>query len=212
MNKDKKNSNEIKIERNTEEKYEGMDEIPAAETEPAAQTAEAGPANDTASAEMEKLSAAVKELTDKISALEQENLDLKEKVLRKAAEFENYKRRTEKEKFEIAEFAAMPLVKKVLSVYDDLERSLVHIADSANVDAIKEGLNLVVSKFSKMLEEEKIKKIDAKGKPFDFNFHEALLQQKAEGVEPHTVLEVVEAGYTYRDKVIRHAKVIVSEE
>ncbi|MGE5362877.1 MAG: nucleotide exchange factor GrpE [Bacteroidota bacterium] len=211
MNKDKKNSNEIKIER-AEEKNEGINEIPDSENGQAGQAAEAGLKHDTASAEMEKLNAAVKELTDKISALEQENLDLKEKVLRKAAEFENYKRRTEKEKFEIAEFAAMPLVKKVLSVYDDLERSLVHITDSANVDAIKEGLNLVVSKFSKMLEEENIKKIDAKGKPFDFNFHEALLQQKAEGVEPHTVLEVVETGYTYRDKVIRHAKVIVSEE
>lgn len=161
---------------------------------------------------LSELEARVKELTEKAEAYEKENAELKDKLIRRAAEFDNYKRRTEKEKYEIAEFAATPFIKKILSVYDDMERSLNHMDKATNVDAIKDGLKMVFTKFNKVLDEEGVKKIEAKGSPFDFNFHEALLQQKAEGVEPHTVLEVVEAGYTYHDKVIRHAKVIVSEE
>jgi len=64
----------------------------------------------------------------------------------------------------------------------------------------------------RILDAQGVKKIEAAGKPFDVDFHEALMQQKSDGVEPHTVLEEVESGYIYKDRVIRHAKVIVSEE
>lgn len=153
-----------------------------------------------------------KALREESENLAKEVSEVKDKLLRKAAEFENYKRRTEQEQLNWLKYAAESFIVKILPIYDDLERSLSHAKDASNVDALKEGLNMVLNKFGRVLEEQGVKKIDAKGKPFDFNYHEALLQQTVPGVAPHTVLEVVEPGYIYKDKVIRHAKVIVSDE
>lgn len=150
------------------------------------------------------------DLKTKVDALQKEADEFKDKLLRKAAEFENFKRRTENDQLNLINYAAESFILKILPVYDDLERSLIHIDDENTHEAVKEGLKMVYNKFSKILEEQGIKKIDAKGKPFDVNYHEALMQQKAEGVAPHTILEEVEAGYMYKDKVLRHSKVIVS--
>jgi len=155
----------------------------------------------------------------KITELEKQNSELKDTLLRKAAEFENYKRRNENDQLNILKYAAESFIRNILPVYDDLERSLSHIDDENNpaspaggIDATKKGLLLVFEKFGKILENQGIKRIDAKGKPFDVHLHEALMQQSAEGVAPHTVLDVLEPGYMYKDRVLRHAKVIVSSE
>ncbi len=149
---------------------------------------------------------------NKIEQLEQQINDLKDTLLRKAAEFENYKRRSEKEKESLLEYAAESFIVKMLQIYDALGRSLQHIEKGDNNDSIKEGIKMVYDKFTKTLDAQGVKKIEAKGTPFDFNLHEALLRQPVEGVEPDTVIEEVEAGYLYKDKVIRHAKVVVSQE
>ncbi len=161
----------------------------------------------------------LKALADKIAEIEKQNSELKDALLRKAAEFENYKRRNENDQLNIIKYAAESFIRNILPVYDDLERSLSHIDEPANTaaspggfDSTRKGLMLVFEKFGKILENQGVKKIDAKGKPFDVHFHEALMQQPAEGVAPHTVLEVLEPGYMYKDRVIRHAKVIVSQE
>jgi molecular chaperone GrpE len=86
-----------------------------------------------------------------------------------------------------------------------------HLNES-NLDSIKDGLKLVIDKFKKTFEEQGIKKIESKGKAFDVDFHDALLQQPSADVPPDTVLEEVEPGYMFKDKVIKHAKVIVSKE
>ena len=151
-------------------------------------------------------------LQGKIVELEKQTAELKDSLLRKVAEFENYKRRNENEQMNLLKYAAEPFIKSVLSVYDDLERSLSHIDDENSFESTKKGLQLVFDKFNKTLDAQGIKKIDAKGQPFDVHFHEALMQQPVEGVAPHTVLDVIEHGYLYKDKVIRHAKVIVSAE
>ena len=154
----------------------------------------------------------IQKLKEKIKELEAEKEELKDSLIRKVAEFENYKRRTENDQLNLIKYAAEPFIVSVLQVYDDLERSLKHAEESNNSDSLKEGLKLVFNKFTKVLEEQGVEKIKAKGEPFDFNLHEALMQQPAQGVPPHTVLEEVEPGYKYKDKVIRHAKVIVSQE
>lgn len=155
----------------------------------------------------------------KIAELEKQNSELKDALLRKAAEFENYKRRNENDQLNILKYAAESFIRNILSVYDDLERSLLHIDEANNpaspaggFDSTKKGLLLVFEKFGKILENQGVKRIDAKGKPFDVHLHEALMQQPAEGVAPHTVLDVLEPGYMYKDRVLRHAKVIVSSE
>ncbi|MDP3582260.1 MAG: nucleotide exchange factor GrpE [Ignavibacteria bacterium] len=151
-------------------------------------------------------------LQGKIVELEKQTAELKDSLLRKVAEFENYKRRNENEQMNLLKYAAEPFIKSVLSVYDDFERSLSHIDDENSFESTKKGLLLVFDKFNKTLDAQGVKKIEAKGQPFDVHFHEALMQQPVEGVAPHTVLDVIEPGYLYKDKVIRHAKVIVSAE
>lgn len=149
---------------------------------------------------------------EKINQLETEVLEFKDKLLRKAAEFENYKRRTENDQMNLLTYAAESFIKKLLPVVDDFERSLQHIEDAQDIDAIKQGIKLIYDKLMKIFHEQGVKKIDSVGKHFDVEYHEALMQRADDSVESHTVLDELEKGYTYNDKVIRHAKVIVSEE
>ena len=149
---------------------------------------------------------------EKIAELEAVVKEWHDKFLRKAAEFENFKRRTENDQFNLINYAAESFITKLLPVIDDFERSLQHIDDDSSVDAVKEGIKLVYEKLLKVLDEQGVKKMKVKGEPFSVDYHDALMQRKEDSVPPHTVLEEVEKGYLYRDKVIRHAKVIVSEE
>jgi len=146
-----------------------------------------------------------------ISELEEKILKLEDTLLRKAAEFENYKRRTENDQLNLFKYAAESFILKILPVYDDLGRSVSHLSES-NTNSLKEGLKLVYDKFTKILDEQGVEKLDVKGKEFDVEFHEALMQQSSNEVAANTVLEEIEAGYIYKDKVIKHAKVVVSQE
>jgi molecular chaperone GrpE len=148
----------------------------------------------------------------KIAELEMQVQELQEKVLRKAAEFENYKRRTENDQFNLLNYAAESFITKLLPIVDDFERSMDHIDDLENSNSVKDGIKLVYEKLKKLLVEQGVKKMQTKGEPFNVDYHDALMQRKDDSVPPHTVLEEIESGYLYRDKVIRHAKVIVSEE
>ena len=152
------------------------------------------------------------EIFVKIGQLENEIADLKDKLLRKAAEFENYKRRTENDQLNLLKYSAESFIVKLLPVVDDFERSIDHMDSATDVKSIKEGVMLIYNKLMKILSEQGVEKIEAIGKPFDVEYHEAMLQRKAENVEPHTVLDEIEKGYMYKDKVIRHSKVIVSED
>jgi molecular chaperone GrpE len=150
--------------------------------------------------------------TDVTAELEAKVNELEDKLLRKAAEFENYKRRTENDQFNLLSFAAESFITKILPVIDDFERSLDHISDADSAEAIKDGIMLVYDKLIKILDEQGVKKIDSVGKPFNVDYHDALMQIKDDTVPAHTVVEEIEKGYMYKNKVIRHAKVIVSED
>lgn len=149
---------------------------------------------------------------DVTAELEVKVNELQDQLLRKAAEFENYKRRTENDQLNLLSFAAESFITKILPVIDDFERSLDHIEDTDSAEAIKEGIVLVYDKLAKILDEQGVKKIDSVGKPFNVDYHDALMQIKDDTVPAHTVVEEVEKGYIYKNKVIRHAKVIVSED
>ena len=152
----------------------------------------------------EKNKSSIDELEEKINSLQ-------DSLLRKVAEFENYKRRTENDQLNLLKYAAESFILKVLPVYDDLGRSVDHLS-SSNLESIKEGLKLVHQKFTKILDEQGVKKLETKGKEFDVDYHEALMQQPSAELEPNTIMEEIEAGYLYKDKVIKHAKVVVSQE
>lgn len=161
-----------------------------------------------------KVSEVSEEVTaeEKIKQLAAEVNSLKDMLLRKAAEFENYKRRTENDQLNLIKYAAESFIIKLLSIVDDFERSLPHIENSQDNEAVKKGIQLVYEKLMKLLEEQGVKKMDAVGKPFNVDYHDALMQRVDDNVPPHTVLEEIEKGYIYRDRVIRHAKVIISSE
>ena len=161
---------------------------------------------------VEDISEQEEEVLVKVGQLENEIADLKDKLLRKAAEFENYKRRTENDQLSLLKYAAESFITRLLPVVDDFERSIEHMDSAKDVESIKKGVLLIYDKLMKILTDQGVKKIEAVGRPFDVEYHEALLQRKADDVEPHTVLDEIEKGYMYKDKVIRHSKVIVSED
>lgn len=151
------------------------------------------------------------EVDEKIKSLEAEVNQYKELMLRKAAEFENYKRRTENDQLNLLKYAAESVIVKLLPTVDDLERSLSHMTEENDVQKIKEGVLLIFNKLVKTLDEQGVKKFESIGLPFNVEFHEALMQRADDSVPPHTVIDELETGYMYKDRVIRHAKVIVSE-
>jgi molecular chaperone GrpE len=134
----------------------------------------------------------------------------KDMLLRKAAEFDNFKRRIENETANIFKFATESLIDDLLPVLDDFERSLKHSKESKDFDALLKGIELIYQKLAKVLEGRGVKSFETVGKEFSVDFHDALMQVPRNDVPPHTVIEEVEKGYMLNDKVIRHAKVIVS--
>ncbi|OVE80880.1 nucleotide exchange factor GrpE [bacterium K02(2017)] len=150
------------------------------------------------------------------SSLEQQIIDLKkaneeqkEMYLRKVADFENFKRRLNKEQEEINKFASEKIVLEILPVIDSLEMTLSHVKDEA--DPIAEGVKLVLKQFLNALEKIGVKEIDGAGEVFDPNQQEAIGMAKEEGVEPNHVLSVQRKGYMLNGKVLRAAMVTVSQ-
>ena len=146
----------------------------------------------------------------RIAELEAQAAQLKDQLLRKAAEFDNYKRRTENDFGTLARFAAENTLTQLLPVLDDFARSLKIGKDKLGDDPFYKGIEMVQQKFLKILEAQGLKTMDTVGKEFSVEFHDALMQMPRADVPPHTVVEEVEKGYLLFDKVLRHAKVIVS--
>jgi len=152
-------------------------------------------------------------LSSKVIELENNINQYKDQLLRKAAEFENYKRRIENDSANIIKFANEDLIEKLLPVLDDFERSFNAIKDTGSEsESFIKGVELIYNKFKRVLDLQGVKPLDAIGKPFDTELHDALLQMPSKDFPPHTVIKEVEKGYMLNDRVIRHAKVIVSGE
>lgn len=139
---------------------------------------------------------------------------MKDTLLRKVAEFENYKKRTEGEISNYIKYASEHLIKQLIPVYDDFLRTTDSIGkgETKDFETLKKGFESIYNKFENILKKEGLKEMEVLGKEFDVNLCDALLQIPKEDVAPHTILEVVEKGYFLKDKVLRHAKVVVSAE
>lgn len=154
-------------------------------------------------------SGGAKDLEARLAEAEQQAASYKDLFLRKAAEFENYKRRMENETAQVVRYAHEDLLLALLPVVDDLERSLKNAHDVKDSPFFA-GVELIYQKILKVLAKYNVTPFETVGKEFDVQLHDALLQVPKKGVPPHTILEEVERGYRYHDKVLRHAKVIVS--
>ena len=136
---------------------------------------------------------------------------LKNQLLRNAADFDNYRKRSDKERFELQNRTNRELVTKLLPVLDDFGRSIETNAEKGDPTALLEGVKLIYKNLFKILQDEGLEPMGSVGKPFDPELHEALLQVDVEGYASDTVIEEHVKGYTFRDQVIRHARVIVSK-
>lgn len=154
-----------------------------------------------------------KEKENKLSPLEQlqqENEKLKDQLLRTIAEFDNFRKRTTKEKSDLILNGGKKTVTAILPVLDDFERALED--GSTDVEAVKAGMQMIFNKFIKTLESMGVKKIDTQKADFNTDYHEAVAMVPGMGDENKgKVIDCVQTGYTMNDEVIRHAKVAVGQ-
>lgn len=144
--------------------------------------------------------------------MEEKLADLNDKYLRKIAEFDNYRKRTMKEKAELILNGAERTVTAFLPVIDDMERAIDNAAKSDDIEAVREGINMIFQKFEKVLDSLGVKKIDTTDANFNTDFHEAIAMVPGMGEDKkNKVIDCVQTGYMINEKVIRHAKVAVGQ-
>lgn len=147
---------------------------------------------------------------ERLNVVEEELKQLKDNYIRKVAEFENYKKRTLKEKTELILNGSEKTVIAILPILDDFERAISDKSDDPK--AIKEGMQLIFNKFNKILENIGVNKIETEGKDFDVDYHEAVaMLPTPDDDKKGKVIDCVQTGYTLNNKVIRHAKVAVGQ-
>jgi len=153
----------------------------------------------------------LKEMETRLESVEQEAKEAHDRFLRVSAEFENYKKRSAREMDEFRKFANESLIREMLTVVDNLERAL----NSSNNDNqanshIAEGVDMTLKEILKVFEKFNVKPIEALGKPFDPNFHQAAMREETNERPENTVLNELEKGYMIHDRLLRPAMVVVS--
>ena len=179
--------------------------------EETAQTEENASGENTQEEAQAELSAE-EQLANMLAEAQQMVEEQKDKYLRLSAEFDNYRKRTLKEKAELIKNGGEKTLTAILPVLDDFERALKNMEASEETKAMKEGVELIFSKFQKILGQEGLQKIETEGQAFDTDYHEAiaLIPAPSEDLKGK-ILDCVQTGYMLNEKVIRHAKVAVAQ-
>ena len=166
---------------------------------------EASQENEAPLTEEEKLAQELEKANEQIE-------EQKDKYLRLSAEFDNYRKRTMKEKAELILNGGEKSISSILPIVDDFERALKNMETATDVAAVKEGVELIYNKFMSVLGQNGVKVIETKEQPLDTDYHEAIAVIPAPNEAlKGKILDCVQTGYTLNDKVIRHAKVVVGE-
>ncbi|HOE39463.1 MAG TPA: nucleotide exchange factor GrpE [Bacteroidales bacterium] len=153
-----------------------------------------------------------RKLKEENSLLQQQNEELKDKYLRIVAEYENFRKRTAKEKLEIRESVKASLMLDFIQVVDDMDRAVQHLNDVKDIEATVEGVKLIHQKFLDFLKVQGIEEIAAQDLEFNLDLHEAVTRFPVEDEEKKgKVVDVVQKGYKLNDRVIRYSKVVVGE-
>lgn len=152
------------------------------------------------------------ELEKELEKAQEEIEEQKDKYLRLSAEFDNYRKRTMKEKAELILNGGEKSLSSILPVVDDFERAIKTMETTTDVNAVKEGVELIYNKFMAVLAQNGVKVIETKDQPLDTDYHEAIAVIPAPSeAQKGKILDCVQTGYTLNDKVLRHAKVVVGE-
>ena len=197
-----------------EEKKMTDEELNTTAAEEAAETMETPENTESVDqpAEQEEPLSEVDQLKLQLAEAEAKNAELQDKYLRQAAEFDNYRKRTIKEKAELIKSAAEKLMVAELPVVDDMDRALENMEKGMDADACIEGFKLIVHKFKNILAQNGLEKIETDGQDFDTDYHEAIALIPAPSEElKGKILDCVQPGYKLGDKVIRHANVAVGQ-
>ena len=197
-----------------EEKKMNDEELNTTAAQEAAETMETpeNTENVEQPAEQEEPLSEVDELKKQLAEAMEKNAELQDKYLRQAAEFDNYRKRTIKEKAELIKSAAEKLMVAELPIVDDMDRALENMEKGMDADACIEGFKLIVHKFKNILTQNGLEKIETDGQEFDTDYHEAIALIPAPSEElKGKILDCVQPGYKLGDKVIRHAKVAVGQ-
>lgn len=150
--------------------------------------------------------------SDPVMDAEAQIAQLQDKYLRQVAEFDNYRKRTRKEKAELILNGSEKAITALLPILDDMERALKNMDATTDVETLKEGVELIFQKLNKVLASQGLKKIETEDTDFDTDFHEAIALIPAPKEEDKgKIIDCVQTGYTLNDKVIRHAKVAVGQ-
>jgi molecular chaperone GrpE len=153
-----------------------------------------------------------REMQEELKASELKSQDMHDKYLRLSAEFDNYRKRTLKEKTELIKTASEDLIRKIIPFVDDIERGLNAVNTAQDMEAVKLGMNLIYGRFKDFLQLNGVKEIEALNQEFNTDMHEAITKIPVTEEElKGKVVEVVEKGYLLHDKVIRYPKVVVGE-
>ena len=198
----------------TQEEKKMTDEELNAATEETVKTTETpeNPESAEQPAEQEEPLSELDQLKLQLAEAETKNAELQDKYLRQAAEFDNYRKRTIKEKAELIKSAAEKLMVAELPVLDDMDRALENMEKGMDADACIEGFKLIVHKFQNILTQNGLEKIETDNQEFDTDYHEAIALIPAPSEElKGKILDCVQPGYKLGDKVIRHAKVAVGQ-
>ena len=165
---------------------------------------------ETAASEKENKETSEKEekASEKKKDPKDEKIDeLNDKLKRSMAEFDNYRKRTDKEKSAMYEIGAKDVIEKILPIVDNFERGLNSIPEDAKGSAFADGMEKIYKQFVKTLDDMGVKPIEAVGKPFDPNFHNAVMQVESDEYESGVIAQELQKGYTYHDMVVRHSMV-----
>lgn len=146
----------------------------------------------------------------KLEALEEKNAELEDRVKRQMAEFENFRKRTEKEKATMFEMGAKNVIEKLLPVVDNFERGLASISEDQR-GPVYEGMNMIYKQLMTEFEKLDVKPIEALGQEFNPDFHNAVMQVETDEFESGMVAQELQKGYTYHDSVVRHSMVAVAQ-
>jgi len=146
-----------------------------------------------------------------IQSLEDEIKSLKNELLKQHANLENTRKRLEKERIVERKYAALPIAKQILTPLDNFDLALKHVIDNDAVQKFAQGFEMIKTQFTKALAEQGVSEIEALNEEFDPNFHQAIMTEKIEGVEPNIVIDVLQKGYMFKDRIIRPAMVKISE-
>lgn len=146
-----------------------------------------------------------------LERLRQEMAELHERYLRAQADFDNFRKRTRQEKEEFAKYASAKLIENLLPVLDNFERAIASAQQSKDVDALLKGIEMISRQLDQVLAQEGLQRMETIGKPFDPNFHQAVGQVETDEYEEGVVVEELQKGYQFKDKVLRPAMVKVSK-